>query len=72
MIDREFKFDREAEPSRNLMVVGVPNVGKSSLINALRRHHMGKGGAAAVGKLPGYTRSVMNKVKVSYTFLIIN
>lgn len=26
-----------------IMVIGVPNVGKSSLINSLRRQHLGKG-----------------------------
>ena len=26
-----------------LMVVGMPNVGKSSLINALRRNNLGRG-----------------------------
>ncbi len=32
----------EGKPLK-LMVVGMPNVGKSSLINALRRNYMGKG-----------------------------
>ena len=51
-----------------LMVVGAPNTGKSSLINALRRAHAEKGGArdrrrrsrrpARTGPTPGVTRSL--------------
>ncbi|XP_064386657.1 mitochondrial ribosome-associated GTPase 1-like isoform X2 [Halichondria panicea] len=47
-----------------LMVVGMPNVGKSSLINALRRNNLGRGRATAVGKLPGVTRSVLFKIRI--------
>ena len=32
-----------------IMVIGVPNVGKSSLINSLRRQHLRKGTSAVVG-----------------------
>lgn len=45
-------------PHVNLMIVGMPNVGKSSLINALRRVGVGKGKAAATGNQPGVTRTV--------------
>ncbi|CDS06386.1 hypothetical protein LRAMOSA08914 [Lichtheimia ramosa] len=51
-------------PQLNLMVVGMPNVGKSSLLNALRRVGVGKGKAAATGNQPGVTRSVVGTVKV--------
>ncbi|KAK4472337.1 hypothetical protein MN116_003600 [Schistosoma mekongi] len=42
-----------------VMVVGIPNSGKSTLINALRGiGHGGPGGAAKVGRVAGQTRSV--------------
>ncbi|XP_011306171.1 mitochondrial GTPase 1-like isoform X3 [Fopius arisanus] len=47
------------------MVIGVPNVGKSSLINRLRNKHLKKGNATAVGGVAGITRSVLTKIKVS-------
>ncbi|ORX60517.1 GTPase [Hesseltinella vesiculosa] len=51
-------------PHVNLMVMGMPNVGKSSLINALRRVGVGKGKAAITGAQPGVTRTVVGTVKV--------
>ncbi|KAI8337809.1 P-loop containing nucleoside triphosphate hydrolase protein [Blakeslea trispora] len=51
-------------PQVTLMVVGMPNVGKSSLINALRRVGVGKGKAAATGAQPGITRTVIGTIKV--------
>ncbi|KAG1142277.1 hypothetical protein G6F37_009374 [Rhizopus arrhizus] len=51
-------------PQVTLMVVGMPNVGKSSLINALRRVGVGKGKAAITGAQPGVTRTVIGTVKV--------
>ncbi|CAH8465652.1 unnamed protein product [Schistosoma rodhaini] len=42
-----------------VMVLGIPNSGKSTLINALRSiGHGGPGGAARVGRTAGQTRSV--------------
>ena len=48
-----------------VMVVGTPNVGKTSLINALRRHaraqgllHVPRTGQLPVGPLPGVTKHV--------------
>lgn len=46
------------------MVIGVPNVGKSSLINSLRRQHLKKGKATRVGGEPGITRAVMSRIQV--------
>lgn len=48
-----------------LMVVGMPNVGKSSLINSLRRKYLKRGKAALVGKIPGITRSVTTRIMIS-------
>lgn len=46
------------------MVVGMPNVGKSSLLNALRREGVGKGKAAYTGAQPGVTRKIGTGVKI--------
>jgi len=52
--------------SYRILVCGIPNTGKSSLINALRRTHCNKGGRASpVGKLPGVTKSLMNKILIN-------
>lgn len=46
------------------IIVGIPNVGKSSLINALRAIGMNKGKAAQTGGQPGVTRSISTSVQV--------
>lgn len=46
------------------MIVGMPNVGKSSLLNALRREGVGKGKAAHTGAQPGVTRKIGTGVKI--------
>ncbi|RLV62374.1 hypothetical protein DV515_00019380, partial [Chloebia gouldiae] len=48
----------------NILVIGVPNVGKSSLINSLRRLHLKKGRATAVGGEPGITKAVLSRIQV--------
>ncbi len=48
-----------------MLVVGMPNVGKSSLLNALRRVGVGKGKAAPTGDQPGVTRKVGTAVKIA-------
>jgi ribosome biogenesis GTPase A len=58
--------DAEERPeSIKLMLMGIPNVGKSSLINALRRRYIKKGKATRVGATPGITRGVLGKISVS-------
>ncbi|CBX97245.1 hypothetical protein IAQ61_007341 [Plenodomus lingam] len=47
-----------------VMVVGMPNVGKSTLLNALRAQGVGKGKVAATGAQPGVTRKVASGVKI--------
>ena len=49
---------RNSLTGSHLMVVGMPNVGKSSLLNALRRQGVGKGKAAKTGDQPGVTRTI--------------
>ncbi|KAG9293753.1 hypothetical protein G9A89_019090 [Geosiphon pyriformis] len=50
--------------SFNVMVFGMPNVGKSTLINSMRSIGVGKGKAARTGANPGITRSVSQTIKV--------
>lgn len=64
------RYHRSEVLNTTVMVVGVPNVGKSSIINALRSSNMKKGKATPVGAVAGVTRSVMNKVKISDSPLI--
>ena len=47
-----------------MMIVGMPNVGKSSLLNALRKVGMNKGKAAQTGAQPGITRKIGTTVKI--------
>ena len=48
-----------------MLIVGMPNVGKSSLLNAMRRVGVGKGKAAITGGQPGVTRKIATSVKIS-------
>ncbi|KAI9732930.1 MAG: Mitochondrial GTPase [Claussenomyces sp. TS43310] len=47
-----------------MLIVGMPNVGKSSLLNALRTHGVHRGKAAMTGDQPGVTRKIASGVKI--------
>ena len=47
-----------------MMIVGMPNVGKSSLLNSLRQVGVQKGKAATTGAQPGVTRKIGTTVKI--------
>lgn len=47
-----------------MMVVGMPNVGKSSLLNALRQLGVNRGKVAFTGAQPGVTRKIGTTVKI--------
>ncbi|NWX17326.1 MTG1 GTPase, partial [Aegotheles bennettii] len=58
------RYHRAESSEYSILVIGVPNVGKSSLINSLRRLHLKKGKATAVGGEPGVTRAVLTRIQV--------
>lgn len=64
LIKNSNRFNREIAEDYGIMVIGVPNVGKSSLINILRNKTLNKANASPVGAQPGITKSVMNKIKL--------
>lgn len=64
------RYNRTNLPEYCLMIIGVPNVGKSSLTNVMRNRHLKMKGASAVGAVAGITRSVLNRIKVSEKPLI--
>jgi ribosome biogenesis GTPase A len=47
-----------------MLVVGMPNVGKSSLLNALRMEGVHRGKVAFTGAQPGVTRKIASGVKI--------
>ncbi|KAJ8924125.1 hypothetical protein NQ315_006908 [Exocentrus adspersus] len=65
LIGKSDRFNRSNEEDFNMMIIGVPNVGKSSLINALRIRYLRRGKASQVGATPGITKSVLHKIKMS-------
>lgn len=70
LINNSDRYNRTEQPEHNIMIIGVPNVGKSSLTNVLRNKYLRVGGGSAVGALAGVTRSVLNRIKISTKPLI--
>ncbi|GBM30342.1 Mitochondrial GTPase 1 [Araneus ventricosus] len=64
LIKNSESYNRENARNFSLMVIGIPNVGKSSLINRLRNIHLKRRKASAVGATPGITKSVLEKIKI--------
>ncbi|XP_054364456.1 mitochondrial ribosome-associated GTPase 1 isoform X1 [Mirounga angustirostris] len=64
LVESSYRYHRGENLEYCAMVIGIPNVGKSSLINALRRQHLRKGKATRVGGEPGITRAVMSRIQV--------
>ncbi|NXY80488.1 MTG1 GTPase, partial [Glareola pratincola] len=64
LVDNSPRYHRAESTEYSILVIGVPNVGKSSLINSLRRLHLKKGKATAVGGEPGVTKAVLTKIQV--------
>lgn len=69
-IESSNRFNRSGGNEINLMVLGIPNVGKSSLLNALRCSFLHRKKAAPVGYTPGVTKSVMERMKVCHNPLM--
>ncbi|PHH51468.1 Mitochondrial GTPase 1 [Ceratocystis fimbriata CBS 114723] len=64
---RDYAANAESLTGLRIFVVGMPNVGKSSLINMLRGQGMGAGGKAKVAptaNYPGVTRKLSSPVRV--------
>lgn len=70
LISDSERFNRQNAKESTIMIIGVPNTGKSSLINVLRNRHLHKKGASAVGAVAGITRSVLTRIKISEDPLI--
>ncbi|XP_050075107.1 mitochondrial GTPase 1 [Anopheles maculipalpis] len=64
LINSSDRYNRSSQREFCIMIIGVPNVGKSSLINVLRNRHLNKKGASQVGAVAGVTRSVLNRIKI--------
>lgn len=65
VINSSDRHNRQTMEFFKIMIVGIPNVGKSTLINRLRQHHLGKKGEPArVGRSAGVTKHVEQMIKV--------
>uniref|UniRef100_A0A914HSX2 G domain-containing protein n=1 Tax=Globodera rostochiensis TaxID=31243 RepID=A0A914HSX2_GLORO len=64
LLRNEHRFNRTVKTEYQVMVVGIPNTGKSSLINALRNVNLDFGKACQEGARPGVTTRVQNRVRI--------
>lgn len=65
LVNQTDAFNRQNSNDYRVMICGIPNVGKSTLINRLRQYHLGlKGAPAKVGPQAGVTRHVENIIKI--------
>ena len=66
LISKTDRFHRQFDPDSSALVIGIPNVGKSSLINLIRNGTLRvKGKALKTGNKPGVTRALQTKIRVS-------
>ncbi|CAF1323262.1 unnamed protein product [Adineta ricciae] len=59
------RYSRSSKSEYNIIVCGIPNVGKSTFINKLRNLFANKSSCEQVGANPGVTRTMSEKVKIS-------
>ncbi|CAF2469227.1 unnamed protein product [Rotaria sp. Silwood2] len=60
------RYTRSSTLEYNIVVCGIPNVGKSTFINKLRNLFANKRSCEQVGANPGVTRTMSEKVKISH------
>jgi len=71
LIENSNRYHRAGNPEKSVIIIGIPNVGKSTIINRLRNENLGLGGKASqVGAKPGITRNIQERIRVSNTPLV--